>query len=421
MLAAMGASDETVSSLLSWGASPDKISATALSFDIQSKCETTINLLVPVSQVNLGEALCWLSSEKIELKTGELKQLVKRATQDRDAVIIGLYHAARFGSIQMIAMIAKHTRDHSIIEENKQDIWVEAVMSDSQATISALLDILPNPPLEAITLARERGVPGVVKQLLPDIKVEGKEERETLRKAVLTNTAQLLDQIPRDVEFTYNQNMEKLRPLLEKNTLVPYTTLLKQLHLPKVHVDDKQPIKCPSDCRQKQSCQRIRETLQLVHLVVRKLGESSKVFEGIEVSMIGSTREGSRAFYNDECDIHLSLNYDLQKLCFFDVEDHALKKRGDSKARNPDVAKYFSDTDNTFLPKKLFYDFVLIYKLFATLRISPRYCPRHAPDVVIIHCLDIDIDILYIQQFPNVLQKYSMKSKIIKPSMHVDL
>ena len=84
---------------------------------------------------------------------------------------------------------------------------------------------------------------------------------------------------------------------------------------------------CPFDCSQKQSCQRIREILALVHQVARKLGERSKVFEGLEVSLIGSTREGSRAFFNDEVDTHLSLNNDLKKFCFSDVEEQALKRR----------------------------------------------------------------------------------------------
>merc|ERR1719193_17568 len=138
----------------------------------------------------------------------------------------------------MILTISNHQSDHSIFEENKQSIWMEAVKSDNEATVSALLPLLPNPPLEAITIARERGVPGVVRLLLPDTKVGGEEEREALRDAVLANTAQLLDQIPRDVEFTYNQKIDKLRPLLEQDSLVPYTTLLKQLHQPKAHVDD---------------------------------------------------------------------------------------------------------------------------------------------------------------------------------------
>ena len=306
---------------------------------IQFKCLTTITLLAPVTKANLGGALYNLAMYKVDLLTGELRQLVERAAQDREAAIEGLLAAAKFGSSAMIEIIAKHTKDHSIFEANKEKLWMNAVLSDNGPTVLALLKILPKPTFTAVYLAKKRGVPGLVKLLLPDTEAEGEEEREALSDAVLANTAQLFDQVPRDVEFTYNQNMDKLRPLIRGNTLVPYTTLLKHLHLPKAHVDDKDPMMvCPPDCSQKQSCQRIQETLHLVHLITRKLGERSKVFEGIEVSMIGSTREGSRAFYNDEVDIHLSLNHDLQKLCYFDDKDQALKKRGDGRARNPNIA-----------------------------------------------------------------------------------
>ena len=79
MNAARSASDETVSLLLSLGANPDKTDVngiSALMAAIQSKCSTTINLLAPVTQVNLGEALRCLAKEKVELATGELRQLV---------------------------------------------------------------------------------------------------------------------------------------------------------------------------------------------------------------------------------------------------------------------------------------------------------------------------------------------------------
>ena len=155
-----------------------------------------------------------LAREKEDLMTGELRQLVERAAQDREAAIKGLEAAAMFGSSAMIQMLSKFTKDHSIFEEKKQEIWMGGVSSDSEETLKAILPLLPNPPFEAITMARERGVPGVVRLLLPDTKVEGEGEREALRDAVLDNTAQLLDQIPRDVEFTYNENMDKLRPLL---------------------------------------------------------------------------------------------------------------------------------------------------------------------------------------------------------------
>ena len=251
MSAALEAADETVSFLLSLGASADKTDADGhpvLMYAIQSKCFDTMNLLAPKTLMNLGGSLYWLAFFKVKLVTGELTQLVERAVQDREAAIEGLEAAAKYGSHAMLDMIAKHTQDYSIFEEDKQEVWMEAVKSDSAATVSTLLPLLPNPPLKAITLARERGVPGVIRLLLPDTKVEGEEERGALRDSVLANTAQLLDQIPRDVEFTYNQNMDKLRPLLQNDSLVPHTTLLKQLHLPKAHFDD---MVCPSDCNRK--------------------------------------------------------------------------------------------------------------------------------------------------------------------------
>ena len=110
MLAAVQASNETVSSLLSWGASPDKTNSndnTALIFAIQSKCQSTINLLARVTQVNLGRAMQHMARDKIELETGELRKLLKRAAQEKEAAIMGLDSAALFGSNEMIAMIGQ--------------------------------------------------------------------------------------------------------------------------------------------------------------------------------------------------------------------------------------------------------------------------------------------------------------------------
>ena len=101
MYAALTASDKTVSSLLSWGADPDRTAdngqtaliwrasaektqakTTALIMAIQSKCLTTINLLAPVTTVSLGTALYWIAREKVQLQTGELRQLVVRAGRE---------------------------------------------------------------------------------------------------------------------------------------------------------------------------------------------------------------------------------------------------------------------------------------------------------------------------------------------------
>ena len=377
MSAALSASDETVSSLLHWGASPDKTNNdgdSALMYAIQSKCITTMNLLVPVTHVNLEGALYHLARERVDLSSVELQGLVETAAQDRKAAIKGFVTSARFGSSEMIKLLGQFNTDPGILLAGKPYLWMEAVKSDSEATVSALLPLLPNPPLEAISMARQRGVPGVVTLLLPSIQFDGVETREALKDAVLANSAHIFDQIPCDVEFTYKPKIDKLRPLLGGDTLVPYRTLLKQLHLPKVHFDDEEPTVCPSDCNQKVSCKRIQETVGIVHLITTKLGEKNKMFEGIEVSMIGSTKEGSRAFYNNEVDTHLTLSSDLKKFCFFDVKEQALKRRDPINDDMPeDVAKYFDD-ENIFRGEKYFYDFVsLVHSTISTLALPSEF------------------------------------------------
>ena len=177
MSAARSASDEAVSLLLSLGANPDKTdedgTGTALMMAIQSTCITTINLLTPVTQVNLGPAMVFLAREKVDLTSGELRQLVERAAQDKEAAIEGLKGATKFGSSEIINILAENNLDHSVFEAYKEELWVDSVESDSEATAFALLDILPKPTFMAVFLAKKRGVPGVVKLLLPDTKVDG--------------------------------------------------------------------------------------------------------------------------------------------------------------------------------------------------------------------------------------------------------
>ena len=100
----------------------------------------------PVTKVNLGGALLRLAKDKVEPMTVELRQLVEREAQYREAAIEGLEAAAEFGSSALIAVLTKYTHDHSIFKEKKQEICREAVLSDSVATASPLLPLLPNPP-----------------------------------------------------------------------------------------------------------------------------------------------------------------------------------------------------------------------------------------------------------------------------------
>ena len=84
MYAGLHACDETVSTLIYMGASPDKSDndgGTALNTAIQSKCVTTIKLLAPVTHVNLGGALVRLVALNADLTKGELNKLVQEETR----------------------------------------------------------------------------------------------------------------------------------------------------------------------------------------------------------------------------------------------------------------------------------------------------------------------------------------------------
>ena len=97
-VAARYAADETISTLLDLGADPDGKALrffangtailridldwdTPLMAAIESNCVTTINLLAPVTHMNLGGALASLAKNQIKLNTIELVALVERAAE----------------------------------------------------------------------------------------------------------------------------------------------------------------------------------------------------------------------------------------------------------------------------------------------------------------------------------------------------
>ena len=83
---------------------------------------------------------------------------------------------------------------------------------------------------------------------------------------------------------------------------------------------------CPGECRQKEDCDRLRQVYFLVRLLVAKMGEINPVFRlgaNRHPSIIGSMKEHTRVFFNNEVDVHLSLNKILRnKFCFDQANQH---------------------------------------------------------------------------------------------------
>ena len=108
----------------------------------------------------------------------------------------------------------------------------------------------------------------------------GEDERSTeaakkrLKAAIVNKTASIENRLPKSVEFPYDDEMTKLRPLLSQSSTVRYEDLLRALHVPPVHAKEG----CPGDCRQKEDCDRLRQVYFLVRILVAKMGEINPVF-----------------------------------------------------------------------------------------------------------------------------------------------
>ena len=141
------------------------------------------------------------------------------------------------------------------------------------------------------------------------------------------------------MEFTYDDEMTKLRSLLSQST-VGYEDLLRALHVPPVHAEEE----CPRDCRQKEDCDRLRQVYFLVRLLVAKMGEINPVFRlgaNRHPSIIGSMKERTRTFFNNEVDMHISLNKSLRNWFYFDQDNQQL--RTNKNLEGEPIGKYVSN------------------------------------------------------------------------------
>ena len=247
MNAAAEAADETVAFLLSKGADPDLMDIngdTALGYAIYSLCSTTIDLLAPVTEKGLGKALVKLSDYKAEL-TPAVKELLIRASSDREALLMGVAQSAGMGAASMLKILTNGWNRNTLHSSDRNHLLQLALTSDNAETVQVILAFVGDVSSENLALALTRGRADVV-----NLFGLGEDERSTeaakkrLKAAIVNKTASIENRLPKSVEFPYDDEMTKLRPLLSQTT-VPYEDLLHALHVPPAHAEDE----CPGDCR----------------------------------------------------------------------------------------------------------------------------------------------------------------------------
>ena len=207
-----------------------------------------------------------------------------------------------------------------------------------------------------------------------------------MKTSILNKTASLFNLVPNSSEFTYNEKIEKMKHLLTGNH-VSYDRLLNELHVPLIHVGLIEETKvqwkvCPEACEQKNSCERMREVYKLVKIILEKLEKTNPIFEGIQkgLSIIGSVREGSKVFFPDEIDLHLSLNANLKHFTKFDSLNQSLLIQPvlslgkHTNEYNIENTREYRTNNNEFECKKYAIDFLQsVYEIVADLELPADF------------------------------------------------
>jgi len=278
MLASQQASDDTVAFLLSRGASPDitdKDNQTALTVAMRNRCSTTIELLAPVTMKGLDEAVKLLASNQTEL-TPAVEDLLRRAASDKGVEKRGVVSAAAHGATRMLKILTKGWDQSTLSLDSTEANFLlkQALMSDNADTVDAIRAFVPSVSSENICLALTRGRADVIKLLgLGEEERCREAEKKQLKDAIVNKKASIGERLPKFVEFAYDDEMTKLRPLLSKST-VRYEDLLRALYVPPVHAEEE----CPGDCKQIEDCDRLRQVYFLARLLVAKMGDINPVF-----------------------------------------------------------------------------------------------------------------------------------------------
>merc|ERR1711971_1235486 len=309
--------------------------------------------LAPVTTRGLDEALENLAAFGTKL-TPAVEDLLRRAASDKDVARMGVVYATHYGATSMLKILTQGWDKNTLHPRGANQLLEKALMSDCADTVDTIKAFVPRVSSENIVLALTRERADVVKIL--DL---GQDERsieagkKRLKAEIVNKTASIGDRMPKSVEFAYDDEMTKLRPLLSQPT-VRYEDLLRALHIPPVHAEKE----CPGDCRQREDCDRLRQVYFLVRLLVAKMGEINPVFRlgaNRHPSIIGSMKEHTRAFFNNEVDVHISLNRVLKNWFYFDQDNQQL--RASQNLEGEHIGRYVSK-ERVFDCKKFSLDFM---------------------------------------------------------------
>ena len=218
-----------------------------------------------------------------------------------------------------------------------------------------------------LRIAEDRKDSRIKKILDKSFKDLSETKKENLKAAIIAETSDVLDTVPKSAEFAYSENVSKIINKIGPDGHVSFGDLIDILHFPPVHYDSD----CPQDCSIQIQCQRAKEVLWLVCLITKKLGHLFPIFSTCQSHMIGSIRDDAKIGDLDEMDINLYIET-VNNFLTFDTEMQAVIINPDYENEwNDELFPHFlayKTDNNVFDTNKYYCDFLSgVYAAISTL------------------------------------------------------
>ena len=300
----------------------NKEGLTALSFALQTENQEIVEKLASVTTdaTNYKNIIPLLASNK-KLKIGdEIKLLIKKIKDNGQHSLL-LEKSSFFGNEKVL----KNLLDNNI-EWKKLEIenaLKNAIMVDNKDCVQTIKDFWQKEHKkenilteEVESLALERGNTDIL--IILEIPFKTQTEFK------IPNTDLDYNKIPKSEEFPYFQLNKLITDLIKKSNgnLIPFDTILEALRVPPVHY--KRDQHCDNDCKQKVTCQRIREVNGLIDQMMEILSEKFPIFKDFSTIVVGSLKEVTKIGQIDETDVTLMLSDRLKKHLEFDRKEQRI-------------------------------------------------------------------------------------------------
>ena len=233
-----------------------------------------------------------------------IREICKSSTIKRDLLF---ERSSFFGNFKLTKfLLFKLKADWS--EEQLREAFKNSIVTDDAEMVKIVLKKCKNSGVDVETtemkdLAQKRGKTAILELLHVDVEHK---------------SSPLNIKITKNKEFNYVDVAKDIASMIHKEdknemgqVFVSFEKLLEQVWLPKVHYEEET---CPDKCKQNMLCQKTRDVMTLLEFIVKEISKNHKIYENVQIQIIGSIKETSRVGTIDEADTLLLLSNDTEDM-----------------------------------------------------------------------------------------------------------